>query len=102
MSLFEKLAQWIEQHSKPCFYKQHFGFECPGCGFQRALAELLKGNILESIRLYPALIPLLLLFVALLFHIKFRFNKGSVFLKYWFLFTVILVLGNYLFKLTIN
>jgi hypothetical protein len=102
IGIFENFAQWIEKNSKPCFYKQHFGFECPGCGFQRAFTEILRGNIWESIKLYPALIPLFILILVLLFHLKFRFKFGSVFLKYWFLFTVGIVIVNYLYKLIIN
>ena len=102
IGIFSKLIEWIEEHSQPCFYKEHFGFECPGCGFQRAFIELLKGNIWESFKLYPALIPLFFLIVLLLFHLKFRFKHGAIFIKLWFIFTITLLVGNYFFKLIIN
>jgi len=97
-----KFIDWIERNSQPCFFQEHFGFACPGCGFQRAVIELLKGNILESIKQYPALIPIIILIIVLLFHLTFRFKYGSQFLIRWFLFTVILIVGNYLIKLIIN
>jgi len=97
-----KVADWLEQHSKPCFYKKHFGFECLGCGFQRAVIELLRGNLLESIRQYPALIPIVFLFSMLLFHLKFRPKHGILIIKATFILSVILIIGNFIYKLTLN
>jgi hypothetical protein len=42
----------------PCFSKVYFGVECPGCGTQRAIVCLLRGEFWDSIALFPALIPL--------------------------------------------
>ena len=36
------------------------------CGFQRSVIELLKGNFMESIHQFPALIPLLITVVVFL------------------------------------
>lgn len=94
--------QWLEQHSRPCFYKKNFGFECPGCGFQRALIELMQGNIWASIKLYPALLPLIFMFLVLLFHMKFRLKHGALIIKYLFIFSVVLIIGNFIFKLILN
>lgn len=93
---------WLKNNSKPCFYKEHFGFECLGCGFQRSLIALLEGNITESFKQYPALVPLMLTFGFLLVHLKFKFNKGPVILKTLFILTCVLIVGNYLFKLTLK
>jgi hypothetical protein len=84
---------------QPCFYKEHFGFECPGCGFQRALYHLLEGDLIASIRAFPALIPLMVMLFFLIAHLIFRFRFGAAFLKYLFIFNVFLIAGNYLFKL---
>jgi hypothetical protein len=35
----------------PCMFHQLTGLDCPGCGAQRALHQLLHGNILAAIRL---------------------------------------------------
>ena len=94
--------QWLEKNSQPCFYKKNFGFECPGCGFQRAFIELIHGNIWASIKLYPALLPLILMFLVLLFHMKFRLKHGAQIIKYLFICSVVLIIGNFIFKLTVN
>ncbi len=45
-----------------CLSKEYFGVECPGCGAQRSLVCLFRGDILDSIALYPALIPFFIFF----------------------------------------
>lgn len=45
----------------PCAYKEIFGIDCPTCGAQRSLALLLEGDIIESFKMYPPLIPVLFL-----------------------------------------
>ena len=99
IGLLLNLADWLKEHSRPCFYKKNFGFECPGCGFQRAIIELLEGNILESIKQYPALIPLILTLTVLLFHLVFRLKHGALAIKTLFILTVVLIIGNFILKL---
>lgn len=102
IALFNKLANWLEQNSRPCFYKENFGFDCFGCGIQRSFIELLRGNVWESIKQYPALIPLIILFIALISHLKFRFNHGTKIILIFFFLSVVLIMGNFLFKLTLK
>ena len=91
---------WLEQNQQPCLYKKHLNFDCPGCGMQTAFIELLKGNFVESIYAYPALIPMIILFLTLSLYLMFKFKYGSVILKYWFIFTVIITIVSYLFKIS--
>ncbi len=85
----------------PCFYKKFLGVECPGCGMQRALILLLKGDFIESLQVYPALIPTVFMVLFLVIHLIFRFPKGAIILKYTFIFTASLMVFNYLYKLFI-
>jgi hypothetical protein len=93
------LIKWLQGHMQPCFYKQCFGMECPGCGMQRAFIELLKGNFLESIKLYPALLPIIFMMVYLILHIVFDFKKGATIIKYTFIINVVIIMVNYVAKL---
>jgi hypothetical protein len=81
-----------------CPWKKHFGIECLGCGMQRSFIELLRGNIFESIKLYPALIPMMFLFSFLVFHLIFKFKHGASILKISFIFTIVIIVTNYLYK----
>ena len=94
-----RLTEWLERHQAPCSWKETFGVDCPGCGMQRAVIELLKGNLMESIRIYPALIPLLLLLSFLLLHLIFNFRRGHLIIKILFIFTVSIMFVHFLYKI---
>lgn len=97
--MLQKIISWLESHLQPCVYKENFGFECPGCGLQRSLIELLKGNIWESIVLYPGLIPTIMLFFFLILHLIFKLKHGANILKYLFVADVAIIMITYLLKL---
>jgi hypothetical protein len=42
-----------------CPIRQYFGIDCPGCGATRALAALLRGHLLEALRLNALFVLLL-------------------------------------------
>lgn len=93
------LAGWLERNMLPCIYKKYLGVECPGCGMQRALIELLKGNLLESLKVYPALLPTAFLLIYLSLHLIFKFEKGALVLKISFIFTASIIVTSYIIKL---
>lgn len=99
ITMREKLIEWLESHMGSCYWQKYLGIRCPGCGMQRAFIELLKGNLWESIKIYPALLPTMFLLTYLVLHIIFKFKKGAYVLKITFIFTVVLIIGNYVFKL---
>lgn len=50
----------------PCLFHEVTGLDCPGCGAQRALHQLLHGNIIAALRLnamFVLSLPLLVWFV---------------------------------------
>jgi hypothetical protein len=94
-----RIVDWLEHHQMTCYWKKFLGFDCPGCGIQSAIIELLKGNLIESIRLYPGLIPLLLTLAFLLFHLVIKLRSGALILKFLFIFTSSIVLVSYIIKL---
>ncbi|PQA58981.1 DUF2752 domain-containing protein [Siphonobacter curvatus] len=55
----------------PCLFRQYTGLHCPGCGAQRALHQLLHGNIREAFR-YNALLLLMIPYVSLGFVLSVR------------------------------
>ncbi len=93
------MIRWLEKNMLPCPVHQITGYECPGCGMQRAIIELLKGNLWESILSYPALIPLILMFIMLILHLILDFKNGAKILKYIFIINAIIISLNYLIKL---
>lgn len=95
----ENIIHWLESHQQSCFYKKFIGIECPGCGMQRSFIELLKGNFLESLVLYPALIPTIIMIAFLVIHLILKFRNGGTYLKYLFIFNTVIVVLNYIYKL---
>ncbi|MBL4592248.1 MAG: DUF2752 domain-containing protein [Flavobacteriales bacterium] len=93
------LIAWLENNMLSCPYKKNFGFDCFGCGMQRSILELFKGNLVESFYFYPALIPMVLLFIFLIVHLIFKFKNGGTWLKYHFIFVVAIVVLNFIAKL---
>lgn len=91
----------LEYYLLPCAYKTLFGIDCPMCGFQRALLLLVKGNLIDSFRIYPPLLPTLFLIV---FFTLYLFNKELVkrkFLIYYSSIVLTIITVNYFIKWTI-
>jgi hypothetical protein len=94
-----KVINWLETHQQSCTFRDHLGIDCPGCGLQRSILELLKGNFFESISLYPALIPVIGMFGFLTLHLIFRFRNGALILKIMFILNISIIALNYIYKL---
>jgi hypothetical protein len=93
------LIHWLEQHLLPCPSKSLIGLDCPGCGMQRSFVALLKGNIMESFLLYPALVPVLLTLLLTAIHLKLRLRNGAAYVKYSYILTVTVVMVSYIIKM---
>ncbi len=91
--------EWLENNLLACPYKKYFGVDCFGCGMQRSFVELLKGNLINSFYLYPALIPMIFMFLFLVIHLIFKFKNGGTWLKYNFIIVVVIVVVNFIIKL---
>lgn len=69
----------LEKYMLPCLSKYFFEFDCPGCGFQRSLVALLKGDFVLAFKLFPAIFTTLIFFIICI--VFFTTRKSSV-LKY--------------------
>lgn len=58
----------LEKYMFPCLSKTLFGIECLGCGFQRSLILLSKGNFDGAFNMYPAIYSSLLFLAVLGFY----------------------------------
>ncbi|WP_316792968.1 DUF2752 domain-containing protein [Pedobacter frigoris] len=85
----------------PCPFKYLTGIDCPGCGFQRSLLLLLKGQWKESLEMYAPTIPILLTVIIVLttrYIFKMRNDK---LIRILYLFTGSVILVSYAFKMLI-
>jgi hypothetical protein len=93
-----EFISWLEGNMLQCFNKQLFGLECPGCGMQRSLIALLKGDYYESFILYPPLSFIIGLMMLLVMHLSFRLKHGASVIKWYFILTTFIVIANFIFK----
>jgi hypothetical protein len=72
---------WLQNHLLPCPFKYITGIDCPGCGFQRSVIQLVEGNFHNSFDLYPATIPLLLFFTYGIADSFFKLDTSKSYIK---------------------
>lgn len=92
----------MEEYMLPCMNKKYLGFECMGCGIQRSITLILRGEFVEAFFMYPAIYPLVLLFSLLILNqfisIKYA-NKSIIILA---ILTVATIIVSYIIKMTTN
>lgn len=97
--MYAQIVKWFESHMLPCAYKQIFGIDCPGCGFQRACLALVKGDIKQSLTLYPAVIPVIITALVLLLNSRYKFDNKAYISKSLYFFTGSVILISYVNKM---
>lgn len=88
----------IEDFMLPCPTKKFFGFECFGCGAQRAMVMVFEGKFSEAFHMFPAVYTLLLFMgtVVLNFADRKR-NYGNVLIFLAIINSVVMVF-SYFYK----
>jgi len=84
-----------------CPFHALTNFDCPGCGLQRSIIFLFRGEVIESVRMYWASIPILLMYVYGFLFLKYRYRNGLRNLIYFFCFNAVLIACNYIYKITL-
>ncbi|WP_457268892.1 DUF2752 domain-containing protein [Pedobacter sp. UYEF25] len=90
---------WLQNHLLPCPFKFITGINCPGCGFQRSIVALFEGNFSQSWFLYPATVPLMLLFLYAGYRTRFPVKNDRVFLKIFMLIVGNFIVVSYVYKI---
>ena len=85
----------------PCLNKKLFGVDCLGCGIQRSIALLFKGDFVAAFHMYPGIYPLLLLLGYLLVNQFVSLKYANIVIPFLAIFTVLTIVINYSIK-TIN
>ena len=82
----------------PCIFKALTGYSCPWCGLQRGIAHLLSGEVLAGLQLWPPMIPVMLMFAALVVQIKFPSNQRLTMLYMAYALVVVSLISNFIIK----
>ncbi|PWK17399.1 DUF2752 domain-containing protein [Xanthomarina spongicola] len=89
----------IEGFMIPCLNKQLLGFECLGCGLQRAFLFILHGEFIAAFKMYPAIYTLIPLFLLIGINIFFKFKNSNKIINVLAIITVVIIIVSYIFKL---
>lgn len=89
----------VEKYLLPCFFKQHFHLDCPGCGLQRSAISLFKGDIQASWEYYPPTLFIVITLLILVLHLKFSWRYGALLIKMSFILSSLVILINYIYKI---
>jgi hypothetical protein len=92
--------QWLQNHLLACPFKQLTGIDCPGCGFQRSVLALARGQLGQSLQLYPATIPLFAVTAFVLLDCRCRFDKRHTAKKGLYIVTGTIIICSYVMKMT--
>lgn len=98
-ALYSNITHWLEEHMLSCPSKKYLHLECPGCGFQRSVLALIRGDVAASIALYPAAIPILALLTFTLLHLLFKFKGGSRVIIFLQAVSAIIIVVFYIYKI---
>ena len=93
------LAKGIEEYMLPCLNKKLFGLECMGCGLQRSIVLLFKGEFIAAFYMYPALYTLIALFGFIIINTLKNFKYGSKIITILAVLNVVIITTSYVIKL---
>ena len=82
-----------------CPSKKYLHIECPGCGFQRSVLALLKGDLPASFALYPATLPILALLGFTALHLVLKFKKGAGVIIFLQALSATIIVVFYIYKI---
>ncbi|GAA3792204.1 DUF2752 domain-containing protein [Corallibacter vietnamensis] len=89
----------MEEYMLPCLNKKIFGFDCLGCGLQRAAALLIRGEFVEAFYMYPAIYTLTPLFLVIGLNFFFKFKHASKIINTLAILTVAIIIVSFTIKI---
>ncbi|SFZ94375.1 Protein of unknown function [Flaviramulus basaltis] len=91
----------MEDYMLPCLNKKLLGFECMGCGIQRALSLIFQGEFVEAFYMYPAIYSLIALFLTIGLNIFFKFKNSNIVIGALAIISVATIVISYIIKIII-
>ncbi len=88
-----------EDYMIPCLNKKLFGFECFGCGLQRAVSLLFDGEFIAAFKMYPAIYTLIPLFILIGINFFYKFKNANRIINILAIVSVITIVISYIIKL---
>lgn len=92
----------LEDFMLPCFTKKIFDIDCPGCGIQRSLAFIVRGEFSAALQMYPAIFTLIALGGILITKSFIKIKHENLIINGLVAVNVLIILTNYIYKLISN
>ena len=83
----------------PCIYKQIFHISCPCCGFQRSIKYLFQGDIVNCIKMFPILFPLIITNGIIIIYYARKKKKIEKLIVFW---NTLLFIVNFIYQNVFN
>ena len=90
----------VEKFMLPCVNKKIFGFDCPGCGTQRSLIALFKGDFADAFYFFPAIYTSILLIIFLGLHFVDRSRNYTNVIIATAIGNAAIMIISYIYKMT--
>ena len=87
-----------EEYMLPCLNKKLFGIECMGCGMQRSIFLVLKGDFIEAFHMYPAIYTLILLFGIIVFNMFKNFKYAGKIILVLAILNGLIIISSFIIK----
>ena len=88
----------FEDFMLPCLNKKLLGVECPGCGLQRSVFLIFKGEFEAALYMYPAVYTLILLFGFVILNSYKNYKFANKIIISLVAINIIVIFGNYILK----
>lgn len=92
----------IEEFMLPCLNKKLFGLECMGCGMQRSLLLILKGDFIGALNMYPAIYTLIVLFGFIAINSFKKIRHSNIIITVLASINAIIIVSSYIIKTFFN
>jgi hypothetical protein len=92
----------LEDYMLPCVNKIVFGIDCMGCGLQRSVVLIFKGEFISAFLMYPAIYFILLLLSVASINIVVKIKKFNKIITILAVLTVGSIITNFIIKTFIN
>lgn len=83
----------------PCVNKQILGFECSGCGIQRAFYLLIDGEFINAFYMYPAIYTLIVFATIVVVSLFYKFKYSNKIISILAIINILIILFNFIYKL---
>ena len=87
-----------EEYMLPCLNKKLLGFECMGCGGQRALALVFQGDFIAAFYMYPAIYTLIPLFLVIGINLFYKFKYAMQIIKILAISSIAIIITSFIIK----